>query len=69
MVNFILYELNLNFKSVEKKGEWRRFPPLQDSADRVPVIRNSCTPCGECECFVSANSEAHVHPNPVRHLT
>lgn len=56
MVNFMLYELNLNFKSVEKKGEWRRFPPLQYSADRVPVIGNNCTPCGECECFVSVNT-------------
>ena len=61
-MNFMLYELNLNFKSIEKKGEWRRFPPLQGSTDRVHIIQNNCTLWGDCECFFGVNTEAHVHP-------
>lgn len=50
-MNFMLCELNLNFKSIEKKSEWRRFPPLQGLTDRVHIIQNNCTLWSECECF------------------
>lgn len=69
MVNFMLYELNRNFKSIEKKSEWRRFPPLQGSTDRVHMIQNNCTLWGECRCFFGVNTEAHVYPNPVQDFT
>ena len=59
MVNFMLYELNLNFKSIEKKSEWRRFPPLQGSTDRVHMIQNSCTLWGECRCFL-VSTQKHM---------
>lgn len=57
----MLYELNLNFKSVEKKSEWRRFPPLQGSTDRVPMIQNNRTPCGECQCLL-VSTQKHMSP-------
>lgn len=64
----MLYELNLNFKSIERKkvsGEISSPPGL----NRVHMIQNNCTLWGECRCFFGVNTEAHVHPNPVQDFT
>lgn len=58
MVNFMLYELNLNFKSIEKKSEWRRFPPLQGSTECIWY--KITVPCGVSAGAFLVSTQKHM---------